>query len=77
MNKRLLDMLAGCTAVLTAIAGMSYQKELIAVLPPSWTPWITYASGLATVILKVLAFYAPPTPSPVPPDPNATTKLTK
>ena len=67
MNKRLLDMMAGCTTVLTAIAGMSYNKDILQLLPAAWTPYITYIAGLATVILKVLAYFAPPTPSALPP----------
>jgi len=66
MNKRILDLLAAITAICTAVAGMSYDKDILQLLPPKWTPYITYASAIATIILKVLAFYAPPTPSPTP-----------
>jgi len=66
MNKRILDLLAAITAICTAVAGMSYDKDILQLLPPKWTPYITYASAIATIILKVLAFYAPPTPSPAP-----------
>jgi hypothetical protein len=68
MNKRLLDLLSAITGVLTIIAGMSYDKDILQLLPPKWTPWITYSSAIATVLLKILAYFAPPTPSPTPPD---------
>ena len=64
MNKRLLDLLAAITGVLTIIAGMSYDKDILQLLKPEWTPYITYSSAVATVLLKVLAYFAPPTPSP-------------
>jgi len=67
MNKRRLDLLATLTGVLTIIAGMSYDKDILQLIAPTWTPYVTYASALATLILKVLAYYAPPTPSPTPP----------
>jgi hypothetical protein len=67
MNKRKLDLLATLTGVLTIIAGMSYDKDILQLIAPKWTPYVTYASALATLILKVLAYYAPPTPSPTPP----------
>ena len=67
MNKRLLDLLSAITGVLTIIAGMSYDKDILQLLKPEWTPYITYASAIATVLLKVLAYFAPPTPSPTPP----------
>ena len=66
MNKRLLDLLAAITGVLTIIAGMSYDKDILQLLKPEWTPYITYSSAIATVLLKMLAFFAPPTPSPTP-----------
>lgn len=66
MNKRLLDLLAAITGVLTVIAGMSYDKDILQLLKPEWTPYITYSSAIATVLLKMLAFFAPPTPSPTP-----------
>jgi hypothetical protein len=66
MNKRLLDLLSAITGVLTIIAGMSYDKDILQLLPPKWTPWITYSSAIATVLLKILAYFAPPTPSPTP-----------
>ena len=46
MNKRILDLCAGVTTVLTAIAGMSYNKDLLQLLPSAWTPYITYADDL-------------------------------
>ena len=67
MNKRKLDLFATVTGVLTIIAGMSYDKDILQLIAPKWTPYVTYASALATLILKVLAYYAPPTPSPTPP----------
>ena len=67
MNKRKLDLLATLTGVLTIIAGMSYDKDILQLIAPKWTPYVTYASALATVLLKILAYYAPPTPSPTPP----------
>jgi len=66
VNKRLLDLLAALAGVLTIIAGMSYDKDILQLLPPKWTPYITYSSAIATVLLKVLAYFAPPTPSPTP-----------
>jgi hypothetical protein len=69
MNKRKLDLLATLTGVLTIIAGMSYDKDILQLIAPKWTPYVTYASALATVLLKILAYYAPPTPSPTPPPP--------
>jgi predicted acyltransferase len=70
MNKRFLDLLAALAGVLTIIAGMSYDKDILQLLKPEWTPYITYASAIATVLLKVLAYFAPPTPSPTPPNPT-------
>ena len=70
MNKRLLDLLAAITGVLTIIAGMSYDKDILQLLKPEWTPYITYSSAIATVLLKMLAFFAPPTPSPTPEPPD-------
>jgi hypothetical protein len=70
MNKRFLDLLAALAGVLTIIAGMSYDKDILQLLPPKWTPYITYASAIATVLLKVLAYFAPPTPSPTPDSTN-------
>ena len=70
MNKRILDLCAAYTGVLTIIAGMSYDKDILQLLPPKWTPYVTYASALATLILKALAYYAPPTPSPAPDSTN-------
>ena len=67
MNKRLLDLLSALAGVLTIIAGMSYDKDILQLLPPKWTPYITYSSAIATVLLKILAYFAPPTPSPTPP----------
>jgi hypothetical protein len=67
MNKRLLDLLSAITGVLTIIAGMSYDKDILQLLPPKWTPYITYSSAIATVLLKILAYFAPPTPSALPP----------
>jgi hypothetical protein len=67
MNKRKLDLFATLTGVLTIIAGMSYDKDILQLIAPKWTPYVTYASALATLILKILAYYAPPTPSPTPP----------
>jgi hypothetical protein len=49
---------------------MSYDKDILQLLPPKWTPYITYASAIATVLLKVLAYFAPPTPSALPPNPT-------
>lgn len=72
MNKRKLDLFATVTGVLTIIAGMSYDKDILQLIAPKWTPYVTYASALATLILKVLAYYAPPTPSPTP---DSTNKL--
>ena len=69
MNKRKLDLFATLTGVLTIIAGMSYDKDILQLIAPKWTPYVTYASALATVLLKILAYYAPPTPSPTPPPP--------
>ncbi len=66
MNKRKLDLFATVTGVLTIIAGMSYDKDILQLIAPKWTPYVTYASALATLILKALAYYAPPTPSPTP-----------
>ena len=70
MNKRLLDLLAAISGVLTIIAGMSYDKDILQLLPPKWTPYITYSSAIATVLLKILAYFAPPTPSPTPDSTN-------
>jgi hypothetical protein len=70
MNKRLLDLLSAITGVLTIIAGMSYDKDILQLIAPKWTPYITYASAIATVLLKILAYYAPPTPSPTPDSTN-------
>jgi len=66
LNKRILDLIAANTGILTAIAGMSYNKDILQLIPAAWTPYITYVSGAATIILKLLAFFAPPTPSPDP-----------
>ncbi len=70
MNKRKLDLFATVTGVLTIIAGMSYDKDILQLIAPKWTPYVTYASALATLILKALAYYAPPTPSPDSTKPN-------
>jgi hypothetical protein len=70
MNKRFLDLLAAITGVLTIIAGMSYDKDILQLIAPKWTPYITYASAIATVLLKILAYFAPPTPSPTPDSTN-------
>ena len=70
MNKRKLDLLATLTGVLTIIAGMSYDKDILQLIAPKWTPYVTYASALATVLLKILAYFAPPTPSPTPDSTN-------
>ena len=70
MNKRKLDLLATLTGVLTIIAGMSYDKDILQIIAPKWTPYVTYASAIATVLLKILAYYAPPTPSPTPDSTN-------
>ena len=70
MNKRLLDLLAAISGVLTIIAGMSYDKDILQLLKPEWTPYITYSSAIATVLLKILAYFAPPTPSALPPNPT-------
>ena len=70
MNKRKLDLLATLTGVLTIIAGMSYDKDILQLIAPKWTPYVTYASALATVLLKILAYLAPPTPSPTPDSTN-------
>ena len=70
MNKRLLDLLAALAGVLTLIAGMAYDTDILQLIAPKWTPYVTYASALATVLLKILAYYAPPTPSPTPDSTN-------
>jgi hypothetical protein len=70
MNKRKLDLFATVTGVLTIIAGMSYDKDILQLIAPKWTPYVTYASALATLILKILAYFAPPTPSPTPDSTN-------
>jgi hypothetical protein len=70
VNKRLLDLLSAITGVLTIIAGMSYDKDILQLIAPKWTPYITYASAIATVLLKILAYFAPPTPSALPPNPT-------
>ena len=66
LNKRILDLIAGFSSVLTIIAAFPYQKELIQLFPPKVSPIIAYIFGSATVILKTLAYFAPPTPSPTP-----------
>lgn len=70
LNKKVLDFWAQNSAVVAILAGMSYNKDLLQLFPPAWTPYITYISATATVVLKVMAYYAPPTPSPLPPAPG-------
>ena len=64
MNKRLLDLLTGLSGVLTLLAATPYDKELVQVIPPAWTPWLIKVGLIATLLLRVLAYFAPPTPSP-------------
>lgn len=66
MNKRILDLLTGITGVFTTLAAIPYEKETMAILPPSWTPWLIKIGLVNILLLRVLAFFAPPTPSAVP-----------
>lgn len=65
MNKRLLDLLSGLSAVLTFIAATPDNKDIAPLLPVSWQPYVIKAGVLATLLLKVLAYLAKPTPSPL------------
>lgn len=67
MNKRLLDLLTGLSGALTIIAATPDNKDVMPLLPVSWQPYIIKAGVLATVLLRILAYFAKPTPSPLPP----------
>lgn len=66
MNKRILDLLSGCTSLLTILAALPYEKDLMQILPVEWTPYVIKAGLVSTLLLRVAAFFAPPTPSPLP-----------
>ena len=66
LNKRLLDLLAGISAVLTFVAATPDNKEVFSVIPVAWQPYVIKAGIVAALVLKVLAFFAPPTPSLTP-----------
>ena len=74
LNKRLLDLCGNLALVLTPLAGMAYEKDVLRLLPPHLASVITYCAAGAAILLKFLAFIAPPTPSPLPEQPK-TTKL--
>ncbi len=65
MNKRILDLFAGLSGALTFIAATPFDKDLFPLLPVAIQPYVIKAGIIATVLLKVLAYFAPPTPSPI------------
>ena len=66
LNKRVLDLLSGWTSQLTLLAALPYEKDVMQILPASWTPTIIKVGLVATLLLRVTAFMAPPTPSDLP-----------
>ena len=66
MNKRLLDLLTGLSGILTIVAATPDNKDIVPLLPVTWQPYLIKAGLIATLLLRVLAFCAPPTPSPIP-----------
>lgn len=66
MNKRLLDLWTKLSAVLTFIANTPDNKDIAPLLPVAWQPYVIKAGIIATAILAILAYFAPPTPSPTP-----------
>jgi hypothetical protein len=74
MNKRILDLLSGISGVLAMLAAVPFDKDTMQLIPVEWQPYVIRAGLLAALILKVLAFYAPPTPSPLPDQSQIKTK---
>ena len=70
--KKLIAVAANVTTVLTAL--LTQLPQILPFLPQKWQAVVP---GILAAALHVAEFFAPPTPSPLPPDPNATKILTK
>lgn len=53
MKKLFIDASA-VTSLLTVIAALPYEKDLMGIIPPAWAPKVAIAAAIATVILRIL-----------------------
>lgn len=67
MNRRALTILSDLTGVLTILAAVPYEKELVSLFPPAWTPYIVAVGAIATVGLRILKAFLPVPAQPVSP----------
>lgn len=52
--KKLLTDASAVTSLLTVIAALPYEKDLMGIIPPAWAPKVAIAAAIATVILRIL-----------------------
>ena len=49
-----VDFLMIASAILTYLAQVPYEKDLLGLFPATWTPWLTTVGGFATGLLAIL-----------------------
>lgn len=75
LSRRTIDILTAIAGGLTVLAMVPYEKDLLGLFPPTWTPYLLVIGAVATVALRILKAFLPP---PVPPasvsvDPSSST----
>jgi len=53
-RKTIIDVLTAVMSVMTVLAGIPYEKQLIEVVPPKWAPHVTLIGAVATIVLRCL-----------------------
>jgi len=53
ITRAALNELSGVTSILTVLAAMPYEKDLMLLIPPSAAPTVAYIGALATVLLRL------------------------
>lgn len=54
MKQNLSDASA-VMSVLTTLSALPYEKDIMGVIPPAWTPKVLLICAIATVVLRILS----------------------